>query len=185
MYVAREDWSNEEAGDPPPCFRQGDLVRLTWVRPEVQLLEGGTVVKITGFEVRTEAVALLGACCDLVIRSPAKRKGVTISPLREIPKQIAKKPALLEALKATVAESLEKKLEIFPNLVYFAASTDNAEGVVHLESASLVDYSLLKAATKLAELTDAARADFRERIKNHYTRELEQAPETETAPPEG
>ena len=73
MYVDGDRWSTPDAGDPAPCFRQGDLVRVTWVRPEVAAADDGDTIRISAIEVRTETVALLSACCDLVSRSPPKR----------------------------------------------------------------------------------------------------------------
>ena len=175
MYVAREQWSTPEEGDPPPCFRQGDLVRLTWVRPEATLTrqDTGVLVRISNLEVRTEVVALLSACCDLVIRPTPKRKGAVISPLREVPKQFARNPSMMAALKTTVVEATATKQPVPANIAYYAPveiDGQTRDGVVHLEAVAMIDYSTLRSAEKIAELNDAARAELQERIKNNFTR---------------
>ncbi len=170
MYVANDRWSVPESGDPPPCFRQGDLIRLPWVRPDVTVADAGTTIRISSIEIRTEVVALLSACCDLVVRSPPKRKGVLISPLRSVPKNVAKNPELLAALKASTREAVEKELTVPANLFYFAALGDSVEGVVFLESISCIEFPLLQQGQKIAELNSEARADLHERIKWHFTR---------------
>ena len=64
-----------------------------------------------------------------------------------------------------------------PNLFYFAAVEGSvAEGVIHLEVIVSLDYGFLKAATKVAELTDDARRDLKERLKWHFTRDRPVAP---------
>jgi hypothetical protein len=170
MYVAPDHWSAPDKGDPPPCFRQGDLVRVSWFRPEVTVADSGATVRLSSIEMRTEIVALLSACCDLVDRTPPKRKGVLISPLRPVPKHVAKKPELLAAVKMTAAEAAEKGVDVPANLFFFGATTDVTEGVIHLEAMAMVEFPLLKAAAKLAELTDGARQELQERIKFHFTR---------------
>lgn len=170
MYVVPDQWSAPDEGDPPPCFRQGDLVRLSWFRPDVSVADGGATVRLSAFEIRTEVVALLSACCDLVVRSPPKRKGVIVSPLRSVPKNIAKNPDLRAALRATAKDAAENGIDVPANLFLFEQIADMPEGVVHLEAMAMVEFSLLKSATKLAELTDAARGELQERIKFHFTR---------------
>ena len=175
MYAPHDQWSVPEEGDPPPCFRQGDLLRLTWVRPEHSVVDGGRGVRME-LEVRPdEIVAVVGACCDLVLREPAKRKGFWVSPLRAIPKQIAKKPAALEVLRATLADLGAGDRDAFPNHVYYAATsgpdgTAVPEGVLFLEAIATIDAPLLRSAVKIAELTPTARFDFKERLKWHATR---------------
>lgn len=173
MYVPREQWSVPELRDPPPCFRQGDLVRLTWVRPEVSSSTHGTgtAVRITNIEVRTEVVALLSACCDLVIHAQPKRKGITVSPLREVPRNIASNEVLLAGLKANHAKAVSDQQRVPRNLFYYAPiHPDIKEGVVYLEAIAMVDFSVLKSAEKVAELSNDDRAALQERIKFHFTR---------------
>ena len=170
MHVETENWSVPEPGDPPPCFRQGDLVRLPWVRPDITVADAGSTIRVSSFEIRTEIVALLSACCDLVVRAPPKRKGVLISPLRPVPKNISKNPELILALKASTSEALAKELNVPANLFFFAAHGDSVEGVVFLESISCIEFPLLQRGRKVAELTEDARADLHERIKWHFTR---------------
>ena len=170
MYVAPDHWSAPDEGDPPPCFRQGDLIRLAWVRPEVAVADGGATVRLSALEVRTEVVALLSACCDLVVRSPPKRKGVLVSPLRAVPKNIAKNPDLLAALRTTAKDAVENGIDVPANLFLFDETDEIPEGVVHLEALATIEFPLLKGAKKLAELTDAARGELQERIKFHFTR---------------
>lgn len=122
-----------------------------------------------------EIVALIGACCDLVLREPPKRKGFLICPLKAVPKYIASKPQAMDALKSTVADAVQRGDDLFPNLVYYAttrspAGIEVAEGVLHLEALTMIEAPLLRAAVKLAELTPEARGDLRERIKNHFAR---------------
>jgi hypothetical protein len=170
MYVAPDQWSVPDEGDPPPCFRQGDLVRVSWFRPEVTVADNGATVRLSSIDMRTEVVALLSACCDLVDRAPPKRKGVLISPVRPVPKSIAKKPELLAAVKMSAAEAAEKGVDVPANLFFFAPTTDVSEGVIHLEAMAMIEFPLLKAAKKLAELTGGARQELQERIKFHFTR---------------
>lgn len=170
MYVAADRWSAPEEGDPPPCYRQGDLVRLSWFRPDVTVGDGGATVRLSALEVRTEIVALLSACCDLVVRSPPKRKGVLVSPLRSVPKNIAKNADLRAALRAPAREAAEKGIDVPANLFLFEETTQVTESVVHLEAMATIEFPLLKMATKLAELTDAAREELQERLKFHFTR---------------
>lgn len=170
MYVESDKWSVSDPGDPPPCFRQGDLIRLPWVRPEIVVADAGNTLRISSIEVRTEIVALLSACCDLVARTPLKRKGVLISPLRSVPKNISKNQELMTALKSSTKDALEKKLNVPANLFYFAGQGDSSEGVVFLESISCVEFPLLQRGQKVAELTEEARVDLHERIKWHFTR---------------
>jgi hypothetical protein len=170
MYVAPDQWSVPDEGDPPPCFRQGDLVRVSWFRPEMNVTDNGATVRLTSIEMRTEVVALLSACCDLVDRTPPKRKGVLISPLRPVPKNVAKKPELLAALKVSAAEAAERGVDVPANLFFFAGTTDVSEGVVHLEAMAMLEFPLLKTAKKLAQLTDGARQELQERIKFHFVR---------------
>jgi hypothetical protein len=172
MYVAAESWSTPDEGDPPPCFRQGDVVRLTWARPILQIRDAGATLRVDGLEVRTENVALLGACCDLVSRTPPKRKGVLVSPLREVPKQMARSDKLMAQLRATAPEAVEKRIEIPANLFLYEVLPGRLEqpAVVYFEAISAVGWDVLKAATKVAELTDAARSELQERLKHHFTR---------------
>lgn len=173
MYVDAGQWSVPDQGDPLPCFRQGDLVELTWARPQMSYRDNGTTVRLENLEVRTEIVALLGACCDLVNRAPPKRKGVLVSPLREVPKSYTKSPDLMSALRATAAEAVEKKLRIPANLFFYAALTGTGfeqGGVIYLESIASVPWDAAKTAKKLAELTPDARSELSERIKHHFTR---------------
>lgn len=69
MFIPQADWSTPEADDPPPCFRQGDLVRVTWVwaqpSPVASNTHGGSSQRVQT-ELRDEIVALLSTCCDLV-----------------------------------------------------------------------------------------------------------------------
>lgn len=175
MYLPHDEWSQSEEGDPPPCLRQGDLVQVTWVRPDTSPSDGGKSLRMT-LEIRpSEIVALVGACCDLVLRDPPKRKGFLIAPLKPIPKHIAQRPQAMSSLKATVAEAVERREELFPNLVYFGATRspegfDVPEGVIYLEALAMIEAPLLRAAVKLAELPPNARGDLRERIKHHFTR---------------
>ena len=166
-------WSTPDPGDPPPCFRQGDLIVVQWLRPEFMTFEGQH--SRVSVEVRTETVALVSACCDLVVRSPPKRKGVLISPLRSIPKDIRRSPEALTSLKATAAEAREAGHQIPANLFYFASTTGPGgqqvdEGVVHLEAMSMLTWDALRAATKIAELDEGPREELRERIKFHFGR---------------
>ena len=122
-----------------------------------------------------EVVALIGACCDLVLRDPPKRKGFLICPLKPVPKNITSKPRAMEALKLTVADAVRRGDEVFPNLVYYGATRspagiEVAEGVLYLEALTMIEASLLRTAVKVAELTPVARGDLRERIKNHFAR---------------
>ncbi len=39
MYVLHNMWSTPDPGDPPPCFRQGDLIVVQWLRPEFMTFE--------------------------------------------------------------------------------------------------------------------------------------------------
>lgn len=174
MYVPHEDWSAPDPDDPPPCFRQGDLVILRWLAPDIKSLEkDGWRVSI---DVRTELVAILSACCDLVMRTPPKRKGVLASPLRSIPKHIARSADGMAALRSTTAEAREAGFSrIPPNLFYFAATIGPQgeqvdERVVFLEAMSMVEWDALGNGIKIAELTRSARADLRERIKLHFAR---------------
>ena len=102
MYVARANWSQPEGTDPAPCFRQGDLVRIRWVHMDhslvVNTLHAGISERLPVAELREELVVLVGTCCDLVLHPNPKRKGVQISPLREVPKNIRSDATLLEAL---------------------------------------------------------------------------------------
>lgn len=173
MYVPRGDWSAPEPGDPGPCLRQGDLVRVTWAN--VKLDPPNSRVQGFHVEMRTEVVSVLSADCDLVDRMPPKRKGVLVSPLRDVPKNIARDPELLAGLKAPVVQVAgEAKIPV--NLAYFEKiETDDGsrvdEGVVHLEMMTMLTFASLKAATKVAELTEEKRQDLRERLKFHFGRE--------------
>jgi hypothetical protein len=169
MYVAEPDWSEPEEGDPPPCFRQGDLVRLRWVRPEIVVADQGDTLRVSAFEFREEVVALVSACCDLVIR-PEKRKGFLLCPLREVPKSARRSADNLAALKSSAAEAKAKQLRVPFNLFYYAQTNNIGEGVIYLESIVSHGYDLLRRATKLAELTEAARIELQERIKAHFAR---------------
>ena len=46
-YLPHDQWSQPEDGDPPPCFRQGDLIQVTWVRPDTTPADGGRAVRMT------------------------------------------------------------------------------------------------------------------------------------------
>ncbi len=175
MYVPQSDWSTPEPGDPSPCFRQGDLVRLQWMYcpsglPPQKKSHAGEVEEIGPVEFRTEVVALLSACCDLVNRTPQKRKGVLFTPLRAVPKNIAKSPSLLEGLRIASAEAAARGVPVPANLFYFEATSGSPESVIYLEAMAMVDFPTLVRATKVAELTEPARRDLRERIKHHFTR---------------
>jgi hypothetical protein len=133
---------------------------------------GNDVVRLDSLEARAEPVALLSACCDLVVRTPLKRKGVIICPVRPVPRNISKNPALLAALKMSVAEAVEKHASVPANLFYLAPfGAGFEEGVLHLEAISMVEFDLLVRAKKLAELSDASRTDLQERLKHHFTRQ--------------
>jgi len=172
LYVARDQWSRPDPGDPSPCYRQGDLVRLIWATVKLEPPDA----KVTGFkvELRNEVVALLSADCDLVDRTPPKRKGVLVSPLRPVPKNIARDPEKMRALTSPTVQS-EPGLPIPANQFYFEPPSVSGKedplggGVVFLEVMSTLTFSDLKAAVKLAELTQASRRDFQERIKFHFT----------------
>lgn len=172
MYVALDQWSQPDPGDPPPCFRQGDLVQLTWATVKLD----PATEKVRGFkvELRTEVVVLLSADCDLVDRTPPKRKGLLVSPLRAVPNQIAKDAERMQALKAPTVQP-EGGLTLPANLFYFEPTDAPGVGqvgdrVIMLETMSSLAFSDLKAGTKLAELTEAKRQDLQERIKFHFTR---------------
>ena len=174
MYVARANWSQPEGTDPAPCFRQGDLVRIRWVHMDhslvVNTLHAGISERLPVAELREELVVLVGTCCDLVLHPNPKRKGVQISPLREVPKNIRSDATLLEALKMTAERAQGTKTKVPVNLFYFAAGESHPEGVAVLEAMSMVDFATLRRSTKLAELTASARMELRERIKSHFTR---------------
>jgi hypothetical protein len=136
----------------------------------VTVADNGATVRLSSIDMRTEVVALLSACCDLVDRTPPKRKGVLISPLRQVPKNIAKKPELLAAVKMGAAEAAEKGVDVPANLFFFAQATDVPEGVIYLEAMAMIEFPLLKGSKKLAELTDGARQELQERLKFHFTR---------------
>ncbi|MFI5300245.1 MAG: hypothetical protein ACHREM_19325 [Polyangiales bacterium] len=129
--------------------------------------------KLSTLDVRFEVVALLSTCCDLVSRQPLKRKGVLVSPLREVPKNIRKNDGMLRALKATAAEAVTEGLDIPANLFFYPelpTITKDGGSVVYLESVLTVSFDQLRLSDKLAELTDVARSELRERIKFHFTR---------------
>lgn len=176
MYLAREHWSEPDEDDPPPCFRQGDVVQLTYVRPDVEAVEKGRGQRFF-LELRTEPVVLVSTCCDLVLRPNQKRKGVLVSPLREVPRNIQKDPDALAILRMPLQEVLEKDLPYAAGLAYYAAATVEEAGssiqesVVHLEALGMVPFQVLASAEKLAEITKAARDELRERIKHHFTRD--------------
>lgn len=174
MFVLPERWSVPDAGDPAPCFRQGDLVRLEWIwanpSPVAKRTHSGEAREVRGIEVRTEIVGLLSACCDLVDRKPPKRKGVLISPLRSIPDNIRKSADLFRALKMRAVDAAEQKVPVPANLFFYEAVSDSPEGVIHLECMAMVEFSALVKASKIAELTEDARAEMQERIKFHFTR---------------
>lgn len=172
MYVPQASWSIPDKGDPGPCFRQGDLVRLRYAQPDVVKADQESF-RLSMLDVRTEVVALLSTCCDLVYRQPLKRKGVLISPLREVPKHVRKSEALLAALKATAAEAVKNKIDVPANLFFFEelpGITKENGAVVHLEAISMVSFDQLVQGDKLAELGDEARVELRERLKFHFTR---------------
>jgi hypothetical protein len=95
---------------------------------------------------------------------------VLVSPLRSVPKNIAKNPELRSALRLTAKEAAENGVDVPANLFLFEATTDVTEQVVHLEAMAMIEFPLLKMATKVAELTDAARGELQERLKFHFTR---------------
>ncbi len=98
-----------------------------------------------------------------------------VSPLREVPKNIARDPELLAGLKTAVVQATgDQKIPV--NLAYFEkVDAEDAlkvdEGVVHLETMSTLSFGSLKVAIKLAELTDEKRQDLRERLKFHFGRD--------------
>jgi hypothetical protein len=169
LYVERASWSEPGAGDPAPCFRQGDLVRLTWASVKVDPpTDTVTALKL---ELRTETVVLLSADCDLVIREQPKRKGLLISPLRDVPKNIARDPEKMRVLRSSTVQQAGGPIPA--NLFYFEPSTGPyghgvGDGVVYLENITMVGFGDL--ATKLAEVTHPKRVDLQERIKFHFTR---------------
>jgi hypothetical protein len=172
LYVARNQWSQPDPGDPLPCFRQGDLVRLTWAT--VKLDPPNEKVKGFKVELRTENVVLLSADCDLVDRTPPKRKGLLVSPLRPVPSHIARDEQKLATLKSPTIQP-ESALNIPVNLFYFEPVEIpgiglEGNGVIHLEVMGHATFSDLKGGTKLAELTEEKRQDLRERIKFHFAR---------------
>ncbi len=93
-----------------------------------------------------------------------------MSPLRPVPKNIAKNADLRAALRTPAKEAAEKGIDVPANLFLFEETTDVTEGVVHLEAMATIEFPLLKTAKKLAELTDAARDELQERLKFHFTR---------------
>ena len=143
-------------------------MRLTWFRPDVTSAEGGAALRLSALEARTEVVALVSACCDLVFRQ--NRKGVVISPLRSVPKNVQNKPDLMVALRAPVGEIVAGGMKIPANLFLFQATQETAESVIYLEALSMIEFPLLKAGSKVAELTPEARVQFRERVKFHFAR---------------
>ena|SRR5580704_8936727 len=56
-YIPEAEWSTPETGDPPPCFRQGDVVLLTYVRPDVEVKDASSL-RISSIDVLNEPVAL-------------------------------------------------------------------------------------------------------------------------------
>jgi hypothetical protein len=169
VYLPRSEWSTPAENDPPPCFRQGDVVEMTWVHQEAVAVDGG-VRYTTHIEPRLEDVVLVGTCCDLVIR-PDKRKGVLVSPLRRPQKMIRNDKTAIDALRLFVRESRAMGLKQFPNLVPYDPYEEGGElQVIHLEALTLVPWHFLKTAKKKAELTTEARIDFRERLALHFTR---------------
>ncbi|MCY1007780.1 hypothetical protein OV079_19925 [Nannocystis pusilla] len=174
MYLPQNEWSTPEEGDPPPCFRQGDLIEIDWVRLDyADATRDQTGTKFTVELRRRETVALVGTCCDLVLHKTPKRKGFLVSPLRKVPKHLSK-PGALDALKAPMPLAGEVAAG-FPNLIYFAGVSAPTglyvqEGVIYLEALTMVDAITLDGATKLAELTRESRAEFKERLKWHFSR---------------
>ena len=169
MYVPADQWSKPEGKDPPPCFRQGDVVRLRWVQPELTI--DGNNVQVRALQIRDEPVALVSACCDLVNHRNPKRKGVLVSPLRDVPKNIVKNAALLAALKSTVAAAQQGNVRVPANLVYYAANGSQiSESVIHLEALSMVLFAQVVSCTKIAELTNVARFDLQQRLTWHFSR---------------
>ena len=171
MYVARDQWSQPDAGDALPCFRQGDLVRVTWAAVQVDAPSGKN--QLFHVDLRTEIVALLSADCDLVDHERPKRKGVLMSPLRKVPSYIARNAEMLQALKApTVQPANQLKMPV--NLFYFepiVGSEDlSGDNVIYLEMVSPLTFSVLKLGAKVAELTEDKRQDLRERLKFHFGR---------------
>jgi hypothetical protein len=187
LYVPGDQWSKPEAGEQPPCFRQGDLVRITWAQVKLDpATKTGRGIKV---DLRTEIVALVSADCDLVDRNPPKRKGVLVSPLRDVPKNIARDQQMMAVLKAaTVTPEGDTKIPV--NLFYFESVDEPGAGptgdrVVHLEHLSMVGFGDLTVGTKIAELTEEKRQDFRERVKYHFSRDekADQLSEPAPAPP--
>lgn len=169
MYVGRDAWSAPEEGDPGPCFRQGDVVALDLVRPKLTLTERGA--QLSGLDVEKVQGVLLSYCCDLVPRKPPKRKSVLFSPLRSLPKQL-KKGDRIRPLILPLREAIAAGLAIPFNLVRFSEvpGVSTRERVIFLEDVYPVSFDILVNAEKLAELTDAARDELRERLAAHFTR---------------
>lgn len=151
---------------------------ITWVRPEMKVSPDG--VHLSALEVRTEPVVLLSTDCDLVNRKPPKRKGVLVSPLRPLPRDIARNTTLLETLRSASERPAGPDDRLPANLFYFRpvdpTEEDNQgvkEGVAYLEVMITLVFDLLISGRKLAEVTDAARTQLQERIKWHFTRREE------------
>lgn len=176
MYLPPAEWSIPDEGEPQPCFRQGDLIQIDWIRLDYATPTASQSGMKLSVELRKqEVVCLVSTCCDLVLHSPPKRKGFLVSPLRKIPKQL-NKPAALEALRAPIQPHGEgDKRVAFPNLIYFdMVSGPNGllveASVIYLEALTMVDAMTLEGATKLAELKREVRIDFKERLKWHFSR---------------
>jgi hypothetical protein len=179
MYVDRASWSEPDPGDPSPCFRQGDVVRVSLLRPDVAVTQGGRGIKVNALETRVTDVVLVSACCDLVIRKPPKRLSALAAPLRELPDQFVKRPEDLAILRALTSEG--KSGPTFANLFYLEGFDEaNGQavpgGTIHLETCFPLGWDFLKHAVKLAELSDPYRRELQERIKFHFTREPAPAP---------
>lgn len=144
----------------------------------VAMMKANDAAMIAGvdLEVRQEPVVLLSSCCDLVLRSPPKRKGFILSPLRKVPKNIAKKPRALAALKLSPREAAEKGVAAPRNLFFIPSFKTAVEGkerhvresVIHLEAVTFLPMDALRDAIKLAELTDEARDALRQRLWVHF-----------------
>ncbi len=177
MYVGREAWSTPDATDPPPCFRQGDVAFLKYAQVQLSTPTGPTLENVT-LETRREPVALLCSCCDLVVHEKQKRKGFLFSPLRNVPKDIAKDPEKLAALKMGAVDAREKGVRVPFNLFFYAEFQTTVGGeektfgdqVIYLECIQFAPMAALRGATKLAELSDQARVELQERLKAHFAR---------------
>jgi hypothetical protein len=133
--------------------------------------ENGTLVKVSNLEIRTEVVAIISVCCDLVIRDNPKRKGIVISPLRETPRHIVKNLELMRLLKMHSDAAYATRQRVPVNIFYYEAIGGAVrDGVIHLEAVAMVDYDVLRKAEKLAELQHEWRTELQERIKRNFTR---------------